>query len=231
MQPYFFPYLGYFGLINHTEKFILFDTVQFIRHGWIERNRILKPMEDWQYIAVPLKKHSQKTLIKDIEINNSIDWKNKIFAQLTHYKKRAPYYNTVMSLIEECFKFQTESITKLNFHILNVICSYLGIIYNCEIFSDMNMLITAESPDEWALNICKALGINEYWNAIGGKTFFDESKYSANNIDIKFYKQNLPFYSQRRGKENFIEGLSIIDVMMFNTPEQIKEMLDDYELI
>ena len=86
MQPYFFPYLGYFGLINHTEKFILFDTVQFIRHGWIERNRILKPMEDWQYIAVPLKKHSQKTLIKDIEINNSIDWKNKIFAQLTHYK-------------------------------------------------------------------------------------------------------------------------------------------------
>ena len=66
MQPYFAPYLGYISLIKHTDEFILFDTVQFIRHGWIERNRILKPGGGWQYIAIPLVKHSQKTLICDI---------------------------------------------------------------------------------------------------------------------------------------------------------------------
>ena len=92
MQPYFFPYIGYFSLIKHTDDFILLDTVQFIRHGWIERNRILKPSDGWQYIMVPLKKHSRETLIKNIEINNEQQWKEKILAQLQHYKKQAPYF-------------------------------------------------------------------------------------------------------------------------------------------
>src|SRR5665648_86327 len=86
MQPYFFPYLGYFSLIKNTEQFILFDPVQFIKHGWIERNRILKPQGDWQYISVPLVKHSRDTIIKDIQISNTNDWKQTIFAQLVHYK-------------------------------------------------------------------------------------------------------------------------------------------------
>ena len=91
MQPYFFPYIGYISLIKNVDKFILLDDVQFIRHGWIERNRILKPTGGWQYISVPLEKHGQKIAIKDIKINNSQQWKSKIISQLTYYKK-APYY-------------------------------------------------------------------------------------------------------------------------------------------
>ena len=70
MQPYFLPYLGYFSLIKQTDKFILLDTVQFIKHGWIERNRILSPKGEPQYFAIPLAKHAQTTLIKDIKIKN-----------------------------------------------------------------------------------------------------------------------------------------------------------------
>lgn len=89
MQPYFFPYLGYFSLIKHTDRFILFDTVQFIRHGWIERNRILKPNEGWQYIQVPLiKDKGRDTVIKDVKIRNTENWQQKIIAQLQHYKKK-----------------------------------------------------------------------------------------------------------------------------------------------
>ena len=76
MQPYFFPYLGYFDLINYSNRWIIFDTVQYIRHGWINRNRILKPGEDWQYISVPLVKHQREILIKDVEISANQDWKN-----------------------------------------------------------------------------------------------------------------------------------------------------------
>ncbi len=76
MQPYFFPYLGYFALIKKSDHFVIFDTPQFIRHGWIERNRILKPVEGWQYIKVPLVKHSRETAIKDIVIRNSENWKD-----------------------------------------------------------------------------------------------------------------------------------------------------------
>ena len=92
MQPYFMPYLGYFSLIKNTDEFILFDTVQFIRHGWIERNRILKPSGGWQYFQVPIiKENGRETVIKNVRINNSENWKSKILAQLQHYKKKAPY--------------------------------------------------------------------------------------------------------------------------------------------
>src|SRR5450756_2454672 len=74
MQPYFFPYLGYYSLIKNTDRFVFLDDVQFIRHGWIERNRILKPAEGWQYIAAPLEPHKRGTLIKDIAIRNTEDW-------------------------------------------------------------------------------------------------------------------------------------------------------------
>src|SRR5690606_17982699 len=88
MQPYFFPYLGYISLIKHTDKFILLDTVQFIRKGWIERNRILKQKEGWLYIQVPLKKENgRSTLIKDCKLDNSKPWKDKILAQFQIYKK------------------------------------------------------------------------------------------------------------------------------------------------
>ncbi len=233
MQPYFFPYLGYFSLIKHTDEFILFDPVQFIRHGWIERNRILKPGAGWQYISVPLQKHSLSTIIQDIKINNSENWQQKLYAQLEHYKKKSPFYKQTMEVVIEATSFPPESITELNQKVLTTVCKYLGIQFNCRIFSQMNLEIEpVHAADEWALNICKALGnINEYWNPPGGMEFFDRSKYEKAGIKLVFQKPTLDFYSQRRGPENFEAGLSIIDVMMFNSPEQIREMLDKYELL
>ena len=230
MQPYFLPYLGYFSLIKQTDKFILLDTVQFIKHGWIERNRILSPNGEPQYIAIPLEKHSQTTLIKDIRIRNQENWKEKIKAQLVHYKKRAPYYTETMNIMDNILNFVTDSIVKMNQYSLKCICDYLGINAVFSIFSEMNLNIEKPcAPDEWALNICKAMGdVNEYWNPTGGATFFDKSKYDEAGIDLKFEGVNLNFYSQRRGPENFVPGLSIIDVMMFNNPEVINRMLDDY---
>lgn len=233
MQPYFFPYLGYFSLIKHTDEFILFDSVQFIRHGWIERNRILKPNEGWQYIAVPLQKHNLSTIIQDIKINNNEDWRTKIFAQLEHYKKKSPFYNETIDVVKKALSLPPTSITELNFQILQTVCEYLDIPFNCQIFSKMDLQIEpALDADEWALNICKALGyIDEYWNPPGGMEFFDRSKYEQAGIKLVFQKPILEFYSQRRGPENFENGLSIIDIMMFNSPEKINEMLDQYELL
>ncbi len=232
MQPYFFPYLGYIGLIKHTDAFILFDGVQFIRHGWIERNRILKPNEGWQYISVALKKASSRSLIQDTHLNNEQAWQEKIFAQLQHYKKKSPYYRDTIELIKDAFSKPSESITQLNCNCLESVCAYLGVPFRCGIYSQMSLQIEeANTPDEWALNICKALGYNEYWNPTGGMEFFDRSKYEAAGIKLQFMQPALPFYSQRRGPENFENGLSIIDVMMFNSPEAICQILDDYELI
>ncbi|MDD2284075.1 MAG: WbqC family protein [Paludibacter sp.] len=229
MQPYFFPYLGYFSLIKHTDRFILLDEVQFMRHGWIERNRILKPMESWQYIKVPLKKHSRKFLIKDILIRNEEDWKQKIKGQLQHYKKLAPYFSEVMELLDRIFLREFEKISALNAYALKSVCEYLGILTPIDIFSSMGVEIDPVcAPDEWALNICKSLGGGEYWNPLGGMSFFDRSKFEAEQIALKFQSLQLIGYDQR--KPAFEPGLSIIDVMMFNSVDRITEMLNDYEL-
>ncbi len=230
MQPYFFPYIGYISLIKHVDWFILFDTPQFIRHGWIERNRILRPGGGWQYIAVPLVKHHQKTAISEIRINNNMEWKTKIISQLNHYKK-APYYEETMRILEDIFESEYEDIVGLNKKILKKICEYLGIDTNILVFSEMNLEIDAvNAPDEWALNICKSIPeAKEYWNPPGGLEFFDISKYIDAGIDIKFQKMNLHEYKQ--GKNDFESGLSILDVMMYNDSKSIHEMLDDFDLI
>lgn len=240
MQPYFFPYIGYISLIKHTDEFMLFDPVQFIHHGWIERNRILKPFdknkkvvpgENWQYISVPLQKHPRETLIKDIKINNDIEWKKKIINQLCCYKKRAPYYEKVVEVVKSGLDIDTSSIVELNRNTLQKICDYLDIDTKITVFSDENLKIKVPTaPDEWALNICLAKGnVLEYWNPPGGIEFFDENKYKNAGIDLKFQKVELSPYVQKIGY--FESGLSIIDVMMFNSPEKINEMLDNYSFL
>lgn len=230
MQPYFFPYLGYFSLIKHTDQFILLDTVQFIRHGWIERNRILKPTFGWQYIKVPLKKFPHTSLIKDINIDNSTDWKNKIKAQLLHYKKKAPFYTEVIKLLDEIFSSDFRDIVSLDKEALVVICRYLEIKKEIEIFSKLDLQMEPVSaPDEWALNICKSIiGVKEYWNPIRGESFFDKSKYEQSNLVLKFHTMNLPEYNQQH--EWFETALSIIDVLMFNSVNDTNLILDNYRL-
>lgn len=231
MQPYFLPYIGYISLIKHTDIFILLDEVQFIRHGWIERNRILKPNEGWQYIQVPIMKPSGRTTkIKDIVINNKEDWKSRVTAQLQHYKKSAPYYRRTMLLINDILSDNYDSIVSLNSVSLQKICGHLGIDTDIKIFSEMNLQIEeANEPDDWALNICKSMNsVNEYWNPIGGREFFNKHKYETNGIDLKFHNVSLDMYNQKR--DIFEPGLSVIDVLMYNTPDEINEMLDKYVL-
>ncbi|MGB7529197.1 MULTISPECIES: WbqC family protein [Sphingobacterium] len=232
MQPYFFPYLGYISLIKHTDSFILLDSVQFIRQGWIERNRILKQREGWLYIQVPLKKdNGRSTLIKDCNLDNSKPWKDKILAQFQIYKKIAPNYELVMNFLNQTFSKEFDNITSLNKHILNEICLYLEMPKEISIFSEMGLTIEEpQDSDEWALNICKSLGEKlTYINPIGGQSFFDKTKYDLADVELFFHKFNGLDYKQ--SYRSFEPNLSIIDALMFNSKEEIHYMLDQYELV
>jgi len=195
MQPYFLPYIGYFQLINCADEFILFDTPQFIRHGWIERNSLIQIDGNKFYIQVPLVKSGRDTIIKDKVINNNSDWKLKILAQMTHYKKKAPFYCETLEVINEIFKTDKDSITLLNKNGIIKVCEYLDIRTRIKIWSEMNISFDgATSPDEWALNICKLLNANEYINPIGGLEFFDTTKYKNDGISISFLKSQNHVY-------------------------------------
>ncbi|NPU85322.1 MAG: WbqC family protein [Syntrophaceae bacterium] len=230
MQPYFFPYLGYFALIKLSDLFIIADSFQYIERGWIDRNRILKPGDGWQYIRVPLVKHSHKIMIKDVEIRVDEPWRDRIYRQLEHYKRIAPYYKQVISFLHVALSLNTDNISILNTHLLDETCRYIDIPFNSKWFSELDLDIAdAMKADEWALNTCKALGYSTYINPPGGESFYDKSKYDKSHIDLRFLKVNLKNYHQ--GRSIFEEALSIIDVMMFNTPSEIRAMLDDYQLL
>lgn len=230
MQPYFFPYAGYYSLIKKTDRFILFDDVQFIRHGWIERNRILKPVEGWQYIAAPLEKFPLGTRINAVKIKTSEDWRDKLLRQLEHYKKKSPFYNQTMEVVKRCIDIETDSIVQLNKNILVETCKYLEIPVAIDVFSEMALeLDPVTHPGEWALHITKALQGSEYVNPVGGVELFRKEQFDALGIALTFMGNNLPRYSQRRG--TFEPGLSIIDLMMFNDPQQVRALIDDTYLL
>jgi hypothetical protein len=230
MQPYFFPYLGYFSLINQADEFMIFDTPQFMRKGWIERNRIIKLNGGSVYIKVPLIKSSLDTSIKDMKIDHSLNWRNKIVSQLDIYKKKSPYYKQVKALVEDCISDDDTSISKMNEKVLRKVCKYIGITTKITVFSGKKLNIdTPVSPDEWALNICNSVGATTYINAEGGQSFFDPKKYKDNNISLNFIEQPLVEYEQFGG--DFEAGLSIIDVLMFNSPKELIAMLSQGTLM
>ena len=231
MQPYFFPYIGYFSLIKHTNQFVLLDEVQFLRRSWMTRNRILNQNDSWVYIRVPIIKMRQKTLIKNIVIDNRVNWKRSLLAQLEGYKKIAPNYFPVISIVKELLENEYTNIVRLNKDSLTLVCDYLNIQADIDILSEMSLKIEKpNAPDEWPLNICKAIGnVGEYWNPLSGIDIYNNCKYYQENIKLLFLDVNIEAYNQNR--ETFIPRLSILDVMMFNSIENINKMLDNYTLV
>ena len=232
MQPYFFPYLGYYTIMKHVDIYIYLDNVQYIKNGWINRNRILKTNGGWNYITVPIHKFHTKDLINEIIIANDVDWQTKIKSQLMTYKKFAPNFKQVYDLVNELFSKNFDKIFDLNLYADKLIRKYLGIKTKVNVLSLMNL--NYENPyeaDEWGLNVCKAIpNVTEYWNAPGGKLFFNTLKYSTQGIKVNFIKQHFKPYFQNKN-ESFIESLSILDVMMFCSVEEINDMLNDFEII
>ena len=229
MQPYFLPYIGYFQLIHAVDEFVVFDNVQYIRRGWMNRNRILNAQKETVYISIPVQKAHRETKIKDIVINNNSNWKETIYHQLNYYRK-APNYAFVMDFLNECLSNYQPSLSEFNTILLKKVCKLLEINTNITVFSEkFPMINEANAADEWGVKVAKALNATTYINALGGIEFYDQQKYKENSLDIQFIKTELKPYKQFH--DIFIPGLSIVDVMMFNQPEEIKDMLEIHELI
>ena len=235
MQPYFFPYVGYFQLIANTDQFIFFDIVQYNKRSWMNRNRILHPSkpDDFQYISVPIAKHNKGSLIKDVDISHDEKWQNKILGQLTVYKKlKAPFYNEVNQLVKEILSKECNTLLDLSIESTRAICYYIGIELNHEIASRINFDKSSISqPGDWALEISKYKKASEYINPPGGFDIFDENKFIENNIKLRFLKSNLSPYKQS-WRKNFNSGLSILDVLMFNNKDELIELLlNDFNIV
>jgi hypothetical protein len=229
MQPYFFPYIGYWQLIHAADRFVLFDDAQYMRHGWINRNRILKPGGGWQYILVPLQKHPATESIKNVKAHSDKQWRELIIGQLAHYKKRARYFYETNELVKAILYGNDEQrIAAINFSIIKEICAYLDM--NKEIIqsSEQNFdYADVSDSGEWALRIAEQMGAAEYINPVAGEELFDPEKFASSNIGLSFLKSQEVAYSQHGIFESF---LSIIDVLMFNGIGGTKKALESYSV-
>jgi hypothetical protein len=231
MQPYFFPYIGYFSLIQYADLFILFDTPQYDRKGWMKRNRILKPKEKggWQYINAGVIKPSFRASIKDVKIDSDMEWKNKISRQIEHYKIRAPFYSEIKSFLERVLQPEFNSLTELNKHTLQCVCKYIGISHDIKVFSDLNLTLgSVKHPGQWALRISEAMKAKEYINPPAGREMFNMREFDAVGVTLSFLAHSLHEYSQRQ--DGFEAGLSILDVLMFNDIDRTRELIGQYTI-
>jgi hypothetical protein len=230
MQPYFFPYLGYWQLIQAVDSFILFDDAQYMRHGWINRNRILKPGLGWQYIIAPLEKHHRQAVISDVQVKRGTEWKDRILRQLEHYKKKSSYFDETMDIVNKALYAAGDDlrVSAINMGIIRTICVHLSIDTRISLSSEYKFDYSQVSdPGEWALHMCLQTKADEYVNPISGSSLFDPSKFSAAGIRLSFLESMTHAYSQKRPHES---GLSVIDSLMFNGVEGTRMLLDQYVL-
>lgn len=228
MQPYLFPYLGYFQLINSVDFFGIYDDVQFIERGWINRNRILTNNGPLLF-SFSLKKKSYKTIIKERYFHDKFDLEKEKFLRILymHYRK-APYYQDTINIIKLVFENDELNVSKFNENQLRIICDYLQIDTK---FLNSNLWKIDKGIDNQErlvkkLDKLKRLKISFLINPIGGKQMYSKEYFKENNYELTFLRSKNFFYKQF-GKE-FIPDLSIIDVMMFNNVEQIKVLLKEY---
>ena len=222
MQPYFLPYLGYWQLIHLIDQFVLYDNVQYTKKGWFNRNRFLRNGKD-ELFTIPLKKDSDYLDVVERKISETYDKKNLI-AQFQNAYSKAPYIRKVMPVLTDIINFNSDNLFEYIYNSIVIICDYLDINTKIVISSEIDCNHNLKGSYR-VLEICKAMGANQYINAIGGMELYDKEEFFNNGISLNFIKMNNVKYKQFDNE--FVPSLSIIDVMMFNSPEKIKEMLDD----
>ena len=227
MQPYIFPYIGYFQLINAVDKFVIYDDVNFINRGWINRNRILVNGKD-SLFTIPLKDASQNKLINEIDVNWDAAWKNKFLKTIEQSYKKAPFYKEGLEIIEKTLNVEDLNTSTVIFNNLKVICEYLDIttelIPSSAIYQNTDL-----KAQERILDICLQEKANHYINPIGGLELYDKSYFESKSLKLNFIKAKPVIYKQF--KNDFVPWLSMIDVLMFNSKETIQGFLNEYELV
>jgi len=228
MQPYFFPYLGYFQLVQAVDHFVFYDDVMFIKKGWINRNRILMQGDEFLF-TIPLEKQSQNKTIRESTVSWGKEFPNKFMNQLDSAYKKAPNYAEVRDLVEQVLNRKFESLADLASESVQATWAYLGLEKK---FYQSSQLSVSEDLGraERLIEITKSLGESSYINAVNGQELYEKGFFKENGIDLHFLKPNLNPYLQGNTKE-FVNGLSMIDVLMWNNKKEVVQWLGDSQLI
>lgn len=222
MQPYLFPYLGYFQLIRAVDGFVVYDDVNYIKGGWINRNYFLFNGSR-QLITLPLQGASPNKLINQIKIGGP----HKILKNLRQNYGKAPFFDAVYPMLEDILTQTEQNLAHFLDYQLYCICDYLGLHPQWHISSEL-VKDNSLRGQEKVISICQELGATHYINVNGGKALYNQLSFAENGLVLSFIQPRAVSY--RQFGAGFIPSLSIIDVLMFNGAEGTRKLLDEYDL-
>lgn len=228
MQPYFLPYIGYFQLMSVVDQFIVYDNIKYVKKGWINRNRVLANGKV-QNISIPLKKASDSSMICERELSrNAGRLLDKQLRMIEESYRKAPFFSQTFDVVERCFKYKESSLFEYLLFSLKKVCRYLNIDTRITVSSTIDIEYSLKK-DIKILAICKAIGSTEFINPIGGIDLYSKQEFSEKGVELKFLHPHLNEYPQ--SSPDFVSGLSIIDVMMYNGPLSVSKMLTDFNMV
>lgn len=218
MQPYLFPYIGYFQLVAAVDRFVFFDDVNYIKNGWINRNR-------WniggqpRYFTVPLRDASPFQPIHSVRLVDENGWRRKILESMRHAYRQARYYRPVSELVESVLATESPGIAEMAKTSVRSTARYLDL--DAE-FVNSSVPYRNEHLKgcERVLDICERECATSYFNLSGGRALYREAEFAARGVALQFVGPNLP--QLRQDGANPIPGLSIIDVLMNNDVRDVR---------
>ena len=251
MQPYFFPYIGYFQAIHAVDKYILYENIDYIKEGWVHRNRILVKYREPKYISVNIETKSSNTKISEIKLCNNEIWKKKILHTIKYNYSGSAFFKEIYPLVEKIINQDADYIHIFNSNCIMTICSYLDIStkiqYSNQHYLEMEKTLDEEYDKEEKdrlistpyrnlekktarmLTICEKEGADVFINAIGGQNIYKKEVVKDYGIDLFFIKTQEISYPQF--SHSFVPNLSIIDVLMHCGKEGTIDLLHKYTLI
>lgn len=229
MQPYVFPYIGYFQLINAVDTFVFYDDVNFIKKGFINRNNILVNGIKNRF-TIPCKAISQNKRIHEIKLDFDLEAKAKFLKTLTLAYSKAPFFNDVFPLISNFItETASQSISEFAIESVKLVSNYLGLEKKWVLSSNSHSDSIEMSKEKRIIYIAQKEKASVYINPIGGIELYNKSDFSIHNIELHFLKSKPIRYKQFNN--DFVPWLSIIDVLMFNNKSDIKKFISSYILI
>lgn len=229
MQPYLFPYVGYFQLLAAADRFVIYDDVNYIKGGWINRNQLLVNGRPWLF-TIPLDQPSPNRLINTIELQPAHRWQPKILQTIAQNYRRSPRFESVFGLVEKIFASNAATIAQLVVASLHTLVHYLELpvelVPSSAIYGNAHL-----HSQERVIDICRREGTDTYINASGGQVLYDGKSFNEAGINLQFLKPGFQPYPQSGKVKEFVPGLSIIDLLMNNSPTETRQLLQHYTLI
>lgn len=226
MQPYFLPYLGYWQLLAAVDRFVVYDNIEYTKKGWINRNRFLRNGADAPF-TLPLKKGSDFLDVRERSLADDFNPATLLNPFRESYRK-APFFDAVFPMIEAIATAAPRNLFEYLLNSLVMTAAYLEIKTPIIVSSTVPIDHDLKAGEK-VLAMCDALGANRYLNTIGGRALYTPDAFAAAGVELKFIRTRLVTYPQLG--QPFVPSLSILDVMMFNSPDAVRRMLGEYDLL